>query len=97
VLVAEGQPPDEAFVILEGEARVTLQGEELAVLGPGELFGEMAVLADQPRSATVTALTPMELLVIDGGGLFEMLGRETIAWKALESMARRLRAAQQPP
>jgi len=54
------------FVIEAGRAAVTRDGETLAELGPGDFFGEAAVLRTRRRTATVTALEPMTLLVIFG-------------------------------
>ena len=54
------------FVIEGGRAAVTRDGETLAELGPGDFFGEAAVLRTRRRTATVTALEPMKLLVIFG-------------------------------
>lgn len=64
VLVAEGEVGKEAFVIVEGEAVVTRGGAALNTIGPGQPFGEMALVDRSPRNATVTATTPMRLLVI---------------------------------
>ena len=64
VLVTEGEVGKEAFVIVEGEATVTRGGETLNTIGPGQPFGEMALVDRSPRNATVTASTPMRLLVI---------------------------------
>ena len=64
VLCREGKSGQEFFVIVEGQAEATLRGEHLAFLGPGAFFGEMSLLDRGPRSATVTATTPMHLLAI---------------------------------
>jgi len=64
-LFGEGEPGASLFVISEGEVVVESQGTELARLGPGAFFGEIALVTDQPRSATVRAATPVELLGID--------------------------------
>jgi CRP-like cAMP-binding protein len=65
VLCVEGKPGEEFFVIADGEARVTRGGEEIARLGGGGFFGEMALLDGGARVATVTAVTPMKLLVLN--------------------------------
>jgi CRP-like cAMP-binding protein len=65
VLAREGRPGNECFVIVEGRARVALGGETLTTLGPGDLCGEMALLERAPRSATVTAETPMRVYVLN--------------------------------
>src|SRR4051794_21781455 len=58
VLCKEGQSGSEFFVILEGEAQITKNGAPIRTLGPGEFFGEIALLESGPRTATVTATTP---------------------------------------
>ena len=55
VLMREGTPGSEALFILEGEVVVEREGEAVAVLGPGSIVGEAALLTNQPRNATVTA------------------------------------------
>ncbi len=64
VLVTEGSAGAEFFVIVDGKARVTRRGRKVAGLGPGQFFGELALLDRAPRNATVVAETPMELLVL---------------------------------
>jgi len=63
-LVVEGDPGHEAFVVVEGTASISQGGVEVATVGPGAVFGEMALIDRVPRNATVTATTPMQLLVI---------------------------------
>ncbi|HEX9848886.1 MAG TPA: cyclic nucleotide-binding domain-containing protein [Acidimicrobiia bacterium] len=64
-LVTEGEFAHEFFVILEGEAEVTRKGHQVSRLGPGDFFGEIALLeSDHHRTATVTALSPMRLVVM---------------------------------
>jgi CRP-like cAMP-binding protein len=64
VLVNEGDRGLECFVIVSGRAKVSRQGRKVGELGPGDFFGELALLMDADRNATVTALTPMEAVVI---------------------------------
>ena len=64
VLVSEGSAGAEFFVILDGQAKVTRHGQEVATLGPAQFFGDLALLDRAPRNATVTATTPMELVVL---------------------------------
>lgn len=64
VVVRQGDPGTEFFVIASGRAEVDVGGQAVAELGHGDGFGEIALLRDSPRTATVTALTPLEALVI---------------------------------
>jgi CRP/FNR family transcriptional regulator, cyclic AMP receptor protein len=64
VLAREGDFGEEFFVIDAGTAQVTRGGEPIAELGPGDFFGEMALLEEDRRTATVTATTPMSLIVM---------------------------------
>jgi CRP-like cAMP-binding protein len=92
VLVSEGSTGSEFFVIIDGTANVTRRGRKVATLGPGGAFGELALLDKAPRNATVTAQTPMEVVVLGqrefGGLIDEVPG---FARKLLAGMARRLR------
>ena len=64
VLAREGDIGQEFFVIDSGAAEVTRGGEHVADLGPGDFFGEMALLEAERRTATVTASSAMELIVM---------------------------------
>jgi CRP/FNR family transcriptional regulator, cyclic AMP receptor protein len=63
-LVTEGETGHEAFIVVDGTAAVTSGGTEVATVGPGAVFGEMALIDRAPRNATVTATTPMKVLVL---------------------------------
>jgi CRP-like cAMP-binding protein len=93
VLAREGERGIGLFLILEGTARVTIGGKPRATLGPGEFFGEIALLDGGPRTATVTAVTDVRLAGVTEW-VFRGLLREhpSIAVKTLESIAGRLRA-----
>jgi CRP/FNR family transcriptional regulator, cyclic AMP receptor protein len=64
VLIHQGETGREFFAIVEGTARVIRNGRKIARLGPGEAFGELALLDRAPRNATVVAESDMELLVL---------------------------------
>ena len=94
VLIRQGSPGRESFVILEGTAIVTVGARLVARLGPGDFFGEMALLGRQNlRTATVTAITPMRLLVIDPRQLKTMLNIEGVARSMLAEVVDRLGTA----
>ncbi len=94
VLVQEGRPGHEFFAIAQGTAKVERAGRTLAMLGPGDHFGELAILAQAPRDATVTSTSPMELVVIEER-VFRGLMSESPAFRrrVVEAMARRLHQA----
>ena len=77
------------FVIEDGQARVTIHGDERRRLGPGDYFGEIALLTDRPRTATITAETDLRCYGMtswDFRPLVETHG--SIAWKLLQAMAK---------
>ena len=97
VIVSEGDQGDSVFLIGEGEVNVLLKGDgepstPIATLGPGELFGEMAVLEGRPRMATVIAGEYAVLLEIDGGPFREFLVKHPeIEFKIAAKLSERLR------
>jgi CRP-like cAMP-binding protein len=68
-LAREGDFAYEFFVIRDGTAEVTHEGEQLAELGPGDFFGEVGIFASERRTADVTATSPMDLIVLTPGAL----------------------------
>jgi CRP/FNR family cyclic AMP-dependent transcriptional regulator len=64
LIVHEGRAGHECFVILRGEAEVSRDGQVIAKFGPGDHFGELALLDGGPRTASVTATTDLDLLVL---------------------------------
>lgn len=98
VLTKEGTPGSECFVVISGEAEATVRGQAIARLGAGEVIGEMALLDTAPRTATVTALTEMELFVLDPRSFSDLLDRHpAVAKRMLASLARRMRAISDAP
>lgn len=95
VLMRQGDPGREAFVIADGRAKATIRGKRSAKLGPGECFGEMALLHSAPRSATVTAESDMRLFVL-GSRQFSALIEEVpvVGRRVLAAVAERLREAE---
>jgi CRP/FNR family cyclic AMP-dependent transcriptional regulator len=74
-LAEEGDFAYEFFIIEQGTAEVTKDGRVLATLGPDDFFGEIGLVESERRTATVTATSPMELIVIFGPN-FRRLERE---------------------
>jgi diguanylate cyclase len=68
ILCREGRSAREFFIILEGEARATKAGETVRMLGPGEFFGELALIEHLPRALTLTATTPVRAFVLSSHG-----------------------------
>ncbi|MGQ0833077.1 MAG: Crp/Fnr family transcriptional regulator [Microthrixaceae bacterium] len=97
VLMREGTTGREAFLVVEGRADVSIAGRSVAQVGPGELLGEMALLDHSPRSATVTALTPMKLLVMDPGSFASIARQPTAGWRMAADLAARLRRVEGAP
>jgi CRP-like cAMP-binding protein len=94
VIVAQGERGTDAMVVLEGSAAVTRGKRRLHVLTVGQVFGEMALLDDQPRSATVTALEPMRLLVIPGPAFRKLMTQiPGLSDALLATLSMRLREA----
>ncbi len=94
VLVEEGRIGLEFFIVVTGTAVVTRNGKKVATLGPGDHFGELALLDRRPRSATVTSETDLDVLVLSQrqfNGLLQSV--PTIGRKMLAAMANRLREA----
>jgi CRP/FNR family transcriptional regulator, cyclic AMP receptor protein len=95
VLTRQGEPGWECFVIAEGQATATLRGRRAASLGPGDVVGEMSLLDQGPRSATVTAKTDMHLLVLTSRSFSALIHRfPRVARRIMAALAERLREAQ---
>lgn len=91
----EGRTGAGFFVIETGEATVSVRGAERGKLGPGDYFGEIALIDDGARSATVTADSELRCYGLTSWEFRPLVeGNASIAWKLLETMAKRLRAAQ---
>jgi CRP-like cAMP-binding protein len=94
VLVREGSSGHEMFVIAAGTATVTIGGDVVAEVGPGDVFGEMALLDGGQRTATVTATTDMVVEVLSQPEFLSLLAEvPAVTRKVLRQLAARLRVA----
>jgi CRP-like cAMP-binding protein len=80
VLIREGEPGHELFVVVSGKLAVDRRGGAVASIGPGEVAGEMALLSSRPRNATVTASTEAHLLRAGDRDFLELLDRTPLLW-----------------
>jgi CRP/FNR family transcriptional regulator, cyclic AMP receptor protein len=92
-LMREGKPGSEFFVIVDGYAAVTKDGARLAELGAGDWVGEIALLSDVPRTATVVAGSPLQTLVLTRPGFSALIHDvPSIGTKVLSAVGERLAA-----
>jgi CRP/FNR family cyclic AMP-dependent transcriptional regulator len=95
-VAGEGKTGAGFFVIESGEAAVSVRGDDRAKLGPGDYFGEIALIDDGARSATITAESDLHCYGLTSWEFRPLVeSNASIAWKLLETLAKRLRAAQQ--
>ena len=95
-IASEGQSGAGFFIITDGTAKVTVGGNERASLGPGDYFGEIALIDAGTRSATITAETDMTCYGLTQWEFRPIVESESrIAWKLLQALAQKLRAAEQ--
>ena len=96
VVTEEGKGGVGFFVIEDGTANVQVGGQDRGKIGPGEYFGEIALIADVDRTATITAESDLRcygMTFWDFRPLVE--GNSSIAWKLLQAMAQRLKQSEQ--
>ncbi len=86
-LTRQGDHAGELFVILDGVALASRDGEPVALLGPGDFFGEIGLLDGPWRTATVSAETPMELVVVGSREFWTMLDTFPAIREQIESAA----------
>jgi CRP/FNR family transcriptional regulator, cyclic AMP receptor protein len=94
-VVEQGAAGSQLYLIVAGQAEVVRDGRSVAQLGPGQYFGELAVLDGAPRGATVTATSQLELLVLGQREVAAVLDEwPGVSRKLLVTLAARLRQAE---
>lgn len=92
VIMREGDPGDDMFVILEGELVISRRGKDIDYLGPGMILGEMAMVDDRPRSATATTATDTSLIRLDRADFQSLISRSpAFALRVMHIMSVRTR------
>jgi CRP/FNR family transcriptional regulator, cyclic AMP receptor protein len=90
-LTTEGRPGREFFVLIEGEADVKKGSRRVNTLGPGDFFGEIALVTQRPRTATVVTTAPVRALVITDRSFRSLLEHQpAIQGKVMSALAARL-------
>ena len=98
VLVKEGEAGQEFFVIVDGKVKVTRKGRRVATRGPGDFVGEIALLEDTPRTATITAETPVRFFVLTRKDFRHLLNENPgVERKVLHALARRIMELSKDP
>jgi CRP/FNR family cyclic AMP-dependent transcriptional regulator len=94
IIVTQGTPGQAFYLILAGRVEILRDGTSLGAFGPGDFFGEMSLLDQAPRSATIRSLEQTECLMLSSWDFRSVLERHpSIAIKLLEVLSRRLRVA----
>jgi len=91
VLIQEGDTGREFFVLIDGTAEVSRGGKKVATIGPGDFFGEIALISKTPRNATITTTSPVRALVITDRAFRQLLDHSPqIQIGVLTALAERL-------
>ena len=93
IIFREGDEARELFVIKSGEVRIQIGNRTITELGPDSIFGEMALIDNEPRSATAIALTDVEMVAVSEKQFLFLVGQTPyFALKVMRVLAQRLRA-----
>jgi len=94
IIVTQGTPGQAFYMVLSGRVEIVRDGRSFGSFGPGDFFGEMALLDQAPRSATIHALEATRCLMLSSWDFKALLEKHpSIAIKLLEVLSRRLRVA----
>ncbi|HEX9235813.1 MAG TPA: cyclic nucleotide-binding domain-containing protein [Actinomycetota bacterium] len=98
VVAKEGEPGKDFFVIIDGTTEVVIGGRSVAELGPGDFFGEMALLDQSPRVGSVVARTPVDLYRIEARDFSRLIDEVPfLGKKLLRGLALRIRQTEKAP
>jgi CRP/FNR family transcriptional regulator, cyclic AMP receptor protein len=98
VLCKEGEIGHEFFVLVDGKVQVSRKGRRVATMGGGDFVGEIALVTELPRTATVTAETPVRLFVLTSREFHAVLDQNPkVERKVLRALARRLAETSSDP
>lgn len=90
-MVTEGEPSTAAFLIVAGQASVRRNGRKVADVAANDLVGELGLLTDRPRNATVRTTTPVEAIALDRAGLRSAVHEfPSLGWHLVGTVAERL-------
>lgn len=93
ILFNQGDIAQELFIVVSGQVRVERDGRVLAVRGPGEFFGEIALVAEGPRTATATCITDCRFLVLVHRDFHSVMDEfPKLKMQVLETLAKRVRS-----
>src|SRR2546423_15459308 len=94
-LIREGDQGEELFVLVSGAARVSRKGRSVGELGPGDFFGELAMLTHAPRNATIVTASDARLFIVSSRDFKRLVeGNSRMAVAMLSAVATRLRNAE---
>ena len=97
-IVTEGERSARLYVIIEGTAEARVRGAKVDEIGPGDYFGEIAVIDDEPRAATVTATSPVSTLTLANFNVKALLrASPDMGLKMLQKACARIRALESEP
>jgi len=84
----ENTPADKAYILLDGTVSVRDHGKEIAQIGPGEIFGEAAIVRHTLRTASIVALTPLEVIHFTADAIRELIAEMPAFESALDEVAK---------
>jgi len=102
IILNQGDTTESLFILVEGSARVDRDGERIALLPPGSHFGDMALLTQRPRTATVKALEPCRVLILERAAFYGLAQQDPVLgvkflWKLAQTLSTRLNESYSPP